>query len=410
MKYDFTSIMDRKGKDALAVDLIHAPGMIPEGYTPEGVSRIPMWVADMNFATCPSVISSISGRLREPHFGYFIPREEFARSILEWQNYYHGKYFDQAGGLSERYIGFENGLLGGVTSALRVICPQGGNVLVHSPVYVGFSGLLENNGYHIVTSPLVKDESGTFRMDYKDMEEKISKQKIHAAIFCSPHNPTGRVWEMEELLQAAELFRKYNVYVVCDEIWSDLVLSGEHVPIACISEDMKNRTMTFYSPAKTFNLSGISGAYHVVYNDYLRDSLVKAGSLSHYNWLNMLSMYAMTGAYTQEGREWLSQLLEALRENVSYASEFIRSHFPGIAVSMPQGTYMLWLSCEEFCFRNGISIDELQSEGVRSGVIWQDGRRFELGANIRMNLALPHSLVREAFDRLENAFIARGWI
>ncbi|MCR4672498.1 MAG: aminotransferase class I/II-fold pyridoxal phosphate-dependent enzyme [Lachnospiraceae bacterium] len=410
MKYDFTSIMDRKGRDAIAVDLLHAPGMIPEGETPEGVSRIPMWVADMDFATCPSIIRSVSERLSEPHFGYFLPREVYTRNILEWQDHYHGKYLDAIGGLSEKYIGFENGLLGGVTSALRVICPQGGNVLVHSPVYVGFSGLLENNGYNIITSPLVRDAGGTYRMDYEDMEEKISKHKIHAAIFCSPHNPTGRVWEMEELQRAAEIFRKYDVYVVCDEIWSDLILSGEHIPLACISEDMKHRTMTFYSPAKTFNLSGISGAYHIVFNDYLRDSLAKVGSLSHYNWMNMLSMYAMIGAYTGEGREWLAQLLDVLRENVSYACGFIRDNFRGIQVSDPHGTYMLWLSCEEFCKRNGITIDELQGEGVRAGVIWQDGRRFEQGYNIRMNLALPTSLVHEAFGRLKKAFADKGWI
>ena len=396
MNYDFTTILDRKGKDAIAVDLVKAPGMIPEGKTDPGFTRIPMWVADMNFGTAPSVIKSIRERLEHPTFGYFSVRPEYYDSIIDWQKKQNG-----VEGLTKECIGYENGVVGGVLSAARFLCEPGGNILVHRPTYIGFTNSLTGNGFHIIHSDLVKDAEGIYRMDLQDMEEKIVKNRIHLAIFCSPHNPSGRVWEREELEAAAELFRKHDVYVISDEIWSDLILKGKHIPFQSISEDARQRTLAFYAPSKTFNLAGLVGSYHIVYNRYLRDRLLKQSSLSHYNEVNVLSMYGLIGAYSEEGREWLSQLLEVLRENVKYACDFIHENFEGVEVTHPEGTYMLFLDCTKWCREHGKSIDELQAEGIRCGVIWQDGRPFGGDATIRLNLALPHSLEKEAFRRLK---------
>ena len=152
---------------------------------------------------------------------------------------------------------------------------------------------LTNNGYHIVHSPLVKDENNVYRMDFEDMEKKIMENHIHAAIFCSPHNPTGRVWEQWEIEKAMEIYKKHDVYVVSDEIWSDLLLNGhKHTPTQSVSEDAKQRTVALYAPSKTFNLAGLIGSYHIIYNDWLRERILKESSLSHYNSMNLLSMYA----------------------------------------------------------------------------------------------------------------------
>ena len=133
-------------------------------------------------------------------------------------------------------------------------------MLLHSPTYIGFTGSLDNNGYKIVHSPLVPDESGTYRMDFADMEKKITENKIHAAVFCSPHNPCGRVWEKWEVEQFMELCRKHDVMVVSDEIWSDIILEGyKHVPTQSVSQDARNRTVAVYAPSKTFNLAGLVG-------------------------------------------------------------------------------------------------------------------------------------------------------
>ena len=390
MKYDFTTIMDRKGKDAIALDVETAleGGMlgVENVEIKEGFSVIRMWVAVMNFPTVPTVQEALIQRAKHPAFGYFSPSSEYYDSIIRWQQARNG-----VTGLTSECIGYENGVLGGVVSALNVFCSKGDKVLLHSPTYIGFTGSLKNNGYDMVLSPLKRDEKGIWRMDFEDMEEKLATENIHAAVFCSPHNPCGRVWERWELEKAMALFQKYDVYVVSDEIWSDLILDGhKHIPTQSVSQDAKMRTAAFYAPSKTFNLAGLVGSYHIVYN-----------SLSHYNSMNVLSMHALIGAYKPEGYEWVDQLCQVLTDNVNYAYDYITTHFSGVELSRPEGTYMLFLDCTRWCQEHGKTLDELEAAGIQVGVIWQDGRPFHGPCSIRMNLALPHSLVKEAMERLD---------
>lgn len=397
MKYDFTSIMNRTGKDAIAVDgLGSIPGFAPEA-PKSGFDVIPMWVADMNFPTVPTIPEAIAERAKHPAYGYFSPTDEYYDSIIKWHENRNG-----VKGLTKECIGYENGVLGGVISALNVLCSKGDNVLLHSPTYIGFTMSLGNNGYQIVHSPLVKDNQGIWRMDYEDMEEKILKNNIHATVFCTPHNPCGRVWERWEVEKAMELFRKHDVYVVSDEIWSDIILSGhKHIPAQTVSEDAKNRTVAVYAPSKTFNLAGLVGSYHIIYNKWLRERVNKESSLAHYNDMNVLSMHALIGAYKNEGYEWVDELCGVITGNVEYACDYIHNHFAGVEVCKPQGTYMLFLDCSKWCEAHGKSIDELLKAGYDVGVAWQDGRMFHGPCHIRINLALPLSRVKEAFERMD---------
>lgn len=396
MKYDFTSILSRQGMDAIAVDAIGAPGS-PYPAPRDGFDAIPMWVADMNFPVVPTIQEAMIQRAKHPAFGYFAPSEEYYSAIIRWQQTHNG-----VTGLTKENIGYENGVLGGVVSALNVLCSRGDNVLLHSPTYVGFTGSLTNNGYHIVHSPLVKDEKGIWRMDFADMEKKIVENKIHAAIFCSPHNPCGRVWERWEVEQAMALYKKHDVMVISDEIWSDILLEGyRHIPTQSVSEDAKMRTIALYAPSKTFNLAGLVGSYHIIYNKMLKDRCDKEASLSHYNSMNVMSMHALIGAYQPEGYAWVEELRQVITGNVDYACDFIAKHFDGVEVSRPQGTYMLFLDCEKWCEKHEQSMDELLRAGWDVGVIWQDGRAFHGMHHIRTNLALPLSRVKEAFDRLD---------
>ena len=395
MKYDFESIMDRCGKDALALDGLGQGGCpgAPKG----DFDAIPMWVADMNFPTVPTVCQEIEERIAHPAFGYFIPREEYFESIIRWQRIRNGVEC-----LEPLHIGYENGVLGGILSAMGVFCSRGDNILLHSPVYMGFRGALQNQGYHLVLSPLKRDENGVWRMDYEDMEKKIVQNKIHAALLCSPHNPSGRVWERWELEKAMELYKKHDVFVVSDEIWSDIILNGNrHIPTQSISEDAKNRTVAFYAPSKTFNLAGLIGAYHVIYNQYIRDRVAKESSLSHYNGMNVLSMHALIGAYHEAGEEWLEELRKVLSQNVNYACDYIRQHFKGVDVATPEGTYMLFMDCTGWLKEHGKTLEELLKAGWDVGVAWQDGRQHGGTLHIRLNLALPFERVREAFSRMD---------
>ena len=397
MQYDFTSLIDRRGKDALAVDELgsgkgHAPAAPKEGF-----DAIPMWVADMNFATVPTVPQALAQRASHPLYGYFDPSDDYFRSIINWQQQRNG-----VTGLTRECIGYENGVLGGVVSALNVICSRGGKVLLHSPTYVGFTSALSNNGYDMVLSPMKQDEAGVWRMDFEDMEEKLRTQNIHAAVFCSPHNPCGRVWERWELERAMALFEKYDVTVISDEIWSDIILEGgKHIPTQSVSQWAQQNTVAMYAPSKTFNLAGLVGSYHIIYNKRLRDRVEKEAGLSHYNEMNVLSMHALIAAYRPEGQEWLEQLRRVLTENVDYACRYIKDHFPGVKVARPQGTYMLFADCTEWCKAHGKTIDEVEKACWDVGVALQDGRAFHGPCHLRINLALPFSRVQEAFERLD---------
>ena len=396
MKYDFTTFPDRKGFDAIAVDAVGQPG---SGYPAPrpGFDILPMWVADMSFCVVPTVQEAMIRRAQHPTFGYFAPSQSYFDAIIRWQKAHNG-----ASDLQKEHIGYENGVLGGVATAMSILCSKGDSVLVHSPTYVGFTHTLTNAGYNIVHSPLSLDEKGIWRMDFADMEAKLRDQKIHTAIFCSPHNPTGRVWERWEVEQAMELFRKYDVTVISDEIWSDILLCGNiHIPTQSVSEDAKMRTIALYAPSKTFNLAGLVGSYHIIYNPRLKHRMDKAASLSHYNSMNVMSMHALLGAYCPEGEVWVQELRQVLTANADFACSYIQEHFDGVSVSRPQGTYMLFLDCESWCNAHNKTLDELLAAGWDVGVIWQDGRAFHGKTHIRMNLALPQTKVEEAFHRLD---------
>ena len=353
MTYDFTSIMDRHGKDAIAVDGLGAePGFAPDP-PKEGYDVIPMWVADMNFPTVPTIPEAIIERAKHPAFGYFDPSDEYYDAIIDWQRIRNG-----VEGLTTEDIGYENGVLGGVVSTLTAFAAPGDAVLLHSPTYVGFTSCIENNGYHIVHSPLKKDQRGIWRMDFEDMDRKLKENNIHVAVFCSPHNPCGRVWERWEIEKAMEVY-------------------------------------------KAFNLAGLVGSYHIIYNKYLRDRIVAKGSKAHYNDMNVLSMHALIGAYKPQGQEWVDELRQVLTGNVDYAFDYIRQHFRGVELSKPQGTYMLFLDCTQWCKDHDLGLDQLLKRAWDVGVAVQDGRQFKAPCAIRMNLALPLSRVQEAMGRLD---------
>ncbi len=397
MTYDFTTILDRRGKDALALDALGTGGNAPEAPA-AGFDAIPMWVADMNFPMLPAIQDALIARAREPHFGYFAPRDEYFDRIIAWQRDRHGLE-----GIDRAAIGYENGVLGGLVSCVQAFAAPGEAVLVHSPTYIGFTHSLENAGYRIVHSPLVQDAEGIWRMDFEDMARKIAEHNIHVTVFCSPHNPSGRVWERAEIEQAMEVYRTGRCVVVSDEIWSDIIMPGhQHVPTLAVSEDARRRTVALYAPSKTFNLAGLVGSYHIIANEYLRDRVRAQASKSHYNAMNVLSMHAAIAAYSAEGRVWVDELCAVLDENIAWACAHIAERYPGIRLMRPQGTYMLFLDCTRWCAEHGMTLDELLQAGWRVGVGWQDGRPFYGPCHIRMNLALPRTRVEEAFARLDS--------
>ena len=392
MTYDFSSIVSREGINANAMNNPIKGSTVKEGFT-----KIPMHVADMNYATVPTIMEEIKARLENPTFGYFGTDDKYYDSIIDWHKKRNGIDF-----MEKEHIGYENGVLGGVLSAMGVFASKGDKVLVHCPTYVGFTFVLKANGYDIIHSQLVKDEEGIWRMDYEDMDKKLKEHNIHVAIFCSPHNPCGRVWEKWEIEKAMEVYKNNDCYVISDEIWSDIILYGnKHIPTQSVSEDAKMRTVAMYAPSKTFNLAGLQGAYHVIYNKWIRDRVMKESSLTHYNSMNVLSMHALIGAYKPEGHVWVDELRETIGKNVDYAYDYFTTKVEGISVMKPQGTYMLYLDLEEYCKKTGKTLDEVLIAGADHGVLWQDGRPFHRPYAIRLNLAVPFCMLEDAIARLD---------
>lgn len=399
MKYDFETVIVRKGKDAMAFDAIgSSQGRTLKPTLPKnGLSVIPMWIADMNFATVPAVVERMIKRAQHPIYGYFYTSDEYYDAIIQWHKNRHGVQ-----DLSKNNTGYENGVLGCLSTVINALTLPGDHILLHSPAYVGFSNVIYDTGRIAALSPLVKDENDIWRMDFKDMERQIKENNIHLAIFCSPHNPCGRVWQRWEIEKALHIFKENDVFVFLDEIWADLVFDGhQHIPTYSISDDAKSRTISVYAPSKTFNMAGLIGSYHVIYNKYLNDQITKMSAMTHYNTMNILSMHALIGAYSQEGMQWVDELNSVLYQNVKYVYEFIKEHFQGVEVSMPQGTYMIFLHCEKYCQTHQISLDDLIQKGWDVGVAWQNGRQFYDLWGIRINCALPFSLVKEAMSRLK---------
>lgn len=395
--YDFTTVLDRRGQDCIAANFCPIEGVT----TREGFDEIPLWVADMSFPTAPAILEAMRQRLEFPNLGYYSMPDAWYDAIIRWQQRRNGVQ-----GLEKEHIGYENGVLGGVSAAVQLLTRPGEPILLHSPTYIGFTHVLETLGRRIVHSELRRDGDGIWRMDYADMEKKLRDGHIHVAILCSPHNPTGRVWERRELERAMELFARCGVTVISDEIWSDIILPGHiHIPTQSISEDARRRTIAFYAPSKSFSLAGLVGSYHIVYNDTLRDELRRQSALSHYNSGSVLSTYALIGAY-DKSEAWLDELCRVIDGNMRYACDYIAAHFPGVRVMRSEGTYMLFLDCGDYCRAHGVTIGELLRRGAEVGVWWQNGEPFQFPNAIRMNLALPLSQLQKAMERLrEYAFI-----
>ena len=359
---------------------------------------IPMWVADMDFETAPSVIEALKERIEHPILGYSVLNERYVNAIASWQKDHYGTE-----GVKEEHILYQNSVLGGVCSAISVYTQPGDWILTGQATYVGFQGSIRNLGRNVAFSPMVKDENGIYRMDFEDMEKQIVEKHIPMMIFCSPHNPTGRVWERWEIEKVVELCDKYNVFLFSDEIWADFMTdpASKHIPTQSVSETAKRICLASYAPSKTFNLAGLIGSYTICYNPVINARIKRQGESTHYNNANVLSLAACTGAY-EGGDEYVQELMPYLRRNQEYMVNFLNSR-KGIDAYLPQGTYLLWVDVAG-C---GMDMDTVMKKLNETGVIVNDGRPFQGPTHLRINVACPYDSVVEACRRLETVFPAK---
>ncbi|MED4204689.1 PatB family C-S lyase [Neobacillus mesonae] len=355
----------------------------------------PMWVADMDFKPPQAVIKAIKKRADHGVFGYtFIP-ESTKQAIAAWVSKRHSWTIDGS------WLLYCSGVVQGISTAIQAFTEEGDRVLLQSPVYTPFFEMIKQNNRTVVNSPLIL-EGNQYRIDFAAFEEEL-KKGCKLFLLCSPHNPGGRVWTKDELLQMGELCLKYNCLILSDEIHSDLVYKEyKHTPIASITEALSENVITCIAPSKTFNLAGLQASVAIIKNNTLRkqfdDTLKRQGFFT----LNTFGIIAMEAAYL-EGEAWLEELMAYLQDNKQYVLNFLQENLPEITCIDSEGTYLLWLDCRKL----GLSDQELRASLLQKGrLALEPGTKYGLGGEgfVRMNIACPKEHVIEGLNRLKMAF------
>ncbi|MEA4847627.1 MAG: PatB family C-S lyase [Clostridiaceae bacterium] len=386
MKYDFDKIIDRSGTDAIKWNNLDK--------TFGKADILPMWVADMDFEAPQPVIDALIKMSQHGIYGYTEKPDSFYSSIIKWIEKRHGWH------VRDEWISVTPGVVPALSFSILSYTEPGDKVLLQSPVYHPFFSSIKNNGRIIVNNQL-KYENNEWKIDFEDLELKF-KSGVKVMILCNPHNPVGRVWSRKELESIGELCIRYNVVIVSDEIHSDLIFGDHvHIPIASISEELAERTITCVAPSKTFNIAGLYTSAVIIPDKSLRDKFIKTINRMGVEAKNLFGITAMEAAYTH-GEEWLDQLLPYLEGNLDFLVNYFNIMIPKIKVSKPQGTYLAWLDCREL----GMAQKDLVDFFIyKAGVGLNDGAAFGAGGEgfMRMNAACPRSLLEEGLKRIENA-------
>lgn len=388
MKYNFDEIINRGGTSATKLE-----GMRENwGRT----DLIPLWIADMDFATAPFVTEAIIRRCGTPVLGYTAKSESYYQAIIRWLNTRYGLKAEKEN------IQFVSGIVPGIGLALNALTKKGDKVLIQPPVYGPFHWLNERNERTLITNPL-KLVDGTYRMDMEAFRKQVKGCKVF--ILCNPHNPGGIVWKEEELQEIAEICYEEGVLVFSDEIHADLTLPPcKHRPFATINEKARTNSITFMSPSKAFNMPGLTASHALIFNENLRKKFRKHIETCEFDLGHVFAFPAVEAAYSN-GTEWLDQCLAYVQENINYVDDFLKQNTPKIKIIRPQASFLLWLDCREM----GLSQEALNDFFVdKAHLALNDGVSFGIEGTgfMRMNIASPRSILEKAMTQLAVAYQA----
>jgi cystathionine beta-lyase len=386
MTWNFDEPVLREGTDCIKYDLRE------EIFGKKDV--IPMWVADMDFNTPDFIIKAIRNRLNHEIFGYSLRPEIYYQSIISWLIRKHSWHIEKD------WISFSPGVVPALNFCTLAFTKPGDGVIVQPPVYFPFFSAVESHGRKLIYNPL-RENGGRWEMDFENLESSIQAD-TKMIIISNPHNPVGRVWSPEELNRLAAICLKNNILILSDEIHCDLVLPDyKHTPMASLSEEIAQKTITFIAPSKTFNLAGLSTSSVVISNPALRRTFARLIESLHVSNGNIFGTIASIAAYSQ-GYEWLNALLGYIVNNISFVTDYCEQLIPEILPVRPEATYMIWLDCRKL----GIKGKVLQDFFVRkAGVGMNEGSTFGPGGEgfMRMNVASSHHVVVKAMEQIEKA-------
>ncbi|MGP4108955.1 MalY/PatB family protein [Virgibacillus sp. L01] len=382
----FEKVHDRKNTRSVKWD------MLKPVFQTEDV--LPMWVADMDFQAPQAVNDALKDRADHGIYGYTIIDDDVKDSIINWVTKRHDWE------INSDWLSFSPGVVTSLHMAIQAFTEPNDKVLIQTPVYTPFYSVIETHNREVVKNPLLQKDN-YYHIDFDDFENKL-KQGVKAFVLCSPHNPVGRVWTREELQEMARLCLKYDVLILSDEIHGDLTYPNEkHIPIASLSDDIAEQTITCMSPSKTFNLAGLQASYVITTDKEKRDALNKQLNSQGHHMLNTMGNTAMEAAYLH-GEEWLDELRNVLKEHQEYVTKMFQENTNVLEVIRSEGTYLLWIDC------SAMEMDSKQLKkfmienakvGLNTGTDYgEEGKTF-----MRMNIACPRETLEEGVKRIINA-------
>ena len=381
MKYNFDEIIDRSGTSATKME------SLPKGCPDDA---LPLWVADMDFACAEPILKALHERIDKKIFGYTMyDTDECLGAVLNWYKKRYG-WEEQ-----KENLFFCGGIVSAYAVLLNLLTKEGEGVVIQRPIYYPFTMKANSNGRQIVDSPLIYAD-GNYTIDFDDLDKKMAEPNNKVLVFCSPHNPAGRVWTEEEIRKVVDICKKYDKWIICDEIHCDLLRCGMTFhPILKVAPDYADRIAVCTAPSKTFNLAGMKTSNIVIHNKELQAAWKEliGGKLSM-NGAGTLGLTAMIAAYN-EGEEWLEQLKEYLDGNFAYIDAFLKEHLPKAHMVPSEGTYLAWIDFNGYVDGDAEKLEEIMQKKARvaldEGYIFGDaGRGFE-----RINIATPRSVVED---------------
>lgn len=386
-QYDFDSIIERRGTGALKTDALQ------QRYGNAGL--LPLWVADMDFATPPFIVDALKKRMEHPIFGYTVEPDDFWPCVQDWILEHHGWKVER------EWLTYIPGIVKGIGMAINAFLAPDEKVIIQPPVYHPFRLVPQGNGREVVYNPLRENPDGSYSMDFENLEQ-VCDDKCRMLILSNPHNPAGILWDKDTLARLARFCHSRGIIVISDEIHCDMALwGGRHIPFASSCEQAAQCSITFGSPSKTFNIAGIVSSYAIVPEQELREKFYGYLSANQYNDPPIFSPIATIAAF-RNGEQWRKEMLEYVEGNILALEQYCRQYIPEIKPLRPQASFLVWLDCRAL----GLAHEQLVSLFVdKAGLALNDGEMFGQGGQgfMRMNVACPRSQLLRALDSLGRA-------
>ena len=377
-RFDFDTVINRKNTACLKYDFAGEYGVAED--------TLPFWIADMDFKVADCITDALRDRMEHGIYGYSDTGVSYFRTLAGWEK----KHFNW--NIRPEWLIKTPGVVPAINIAVKALTKENDAVLINQPVYHPFHAAVTQNNRKLINSPLILKD-GHYEIDFADLEEKIK----------TPHNPVGRVWTIEELRAYAEICRKYNVAVICDEIHADFVFKGhKHIPFASVSEDAADRSVTCTAPSKTFNIAGLQTSNILIPNESIRNKCKAVLDSFGYERPNVMGIIAAEAAY-RGGEEWLAAVWEYIENNLAFTKKFLAGRLPKMKLIEPEGTYLLWIDCNAY----DITDKELENKLLYDAKLWLDmGSMFGPEGNkfFRFNIACPKSVLEKGLDQLAEAF------